>query len=48
MPKYAIFFLFSKKAFQKNYRKVIDHCHYTGQYRGEANSICNLESNVPN
>ena len=30
------------------YRKVRDHCHYTGKYRGAAYSICNLEFNVPN
>ena len=32
----------------KNYRKVRDHCHYTGKYRGAAHSICNLKFNVPN
>ena len=26
----------------KNYRKVRDHCHYTGKYRGAAHSICDL------
>ena len=31
----------------KNYRKVRDHCHYTGKYRGAAHSICNLKFNVP-
>ena len=31
-----------------NYRKVRDHCHYTGKCRGTAYSICNLKSNVPN
>ena len=30
-----------------NYRKVRDHCHYTGKYRGAAHSICNLKFNVP-
>ena len=25
-----------------NYRKVIDHDHYTGKYWGAAHSICNL------
>ena len=33
-----------KKKFgtNKKYCKVRDHCHYTGQYRGAAHSICNL------
>ena len=25
-----------------NYKKVVEHCHYTGKYRGAAHSICNL------
>ena len=32
----------------KNYRKVRDHCHFTGKYRGAAHSIRNLIFNVPN
>ena len=38
------------KTFSKsiNYRKVRDHCHYTGKYRGAAHSICNLKLNVSN
>ena len=31
-----------------NYRKVRDQCHYAGEYRGAAHSICNLKFNVPN
>ena len=38
-----------KKKFEGNYaedrkyRKVRDHCHYTGEYRGTAQRICNLK-----
>ena len=32
----------------QNYRKVRDHCHYTGRYKGAAHSICNLKFNAPN
>ena len=31
----------------KKYRKVRDHCHYTGEYRGAAYSIWNLKYGVP-
>ena len=27
----------------KKYCKVRDHCHYTGEYGGAAQSICNLK-----
>ena len=30
----------------KKYRKVIDHCYYTGKYRGAAHDICNLRYKV--
>ena len=30
----------------KKYRKVRDHCDYTGKYRGAAHSICNLKYSV--
>ena len=30
-----------------NYRKVRDHCQYTGKYRGAAHSICNLKYYLP-
>ena len=30
----------------KKYRKVRDHCHYTGKYRGAAHSISNLKYSV--
>ena len=31
----------------KKYCKVRDPCHYTGEYRGAAQSKCNLKYNVP-
>ena len=30
----------------KNYRKVKDHCHYTGKYKSAVHSICNLKCNI--
>ena len=35
-----------KYANDKNYRKVRDHCHYTGECRGAANSIFILKYNI--
>ena len=31
----------------KKYCQVRDHCHYPGEYRDAAQSICNLKCNVP-
>ena len=40
---------FIKKLFrEKNFRKVNNHCHYSGKYRGPVPGICNLNFNVPN
>ena len=35
----------NKKEFKLK-RKVRDHCHYTGKYRGAAYSICNLRYKI--
>ena len=31
-----------QRKYYKNYKKVRDHCHYIGKYRGAAHSLCNL------
>ena len=31
----------------KKYRKVRDHCHYTGKFREAAHSNCNLKYKIP-
>ena len=33
--------------FKPNDIKVRDHCHYTGEYRGAAHFLCNLQFKVP-
>ena len=35
------------KPFKEDNRKVRDHCHYSGQYRGAAHSLCNLQYKIP-
>ena len=37
----SVEFKSDKKDFK--YRKVRDHCHYTGKYRGALHSLCNLK-----
>ena len=31
-----------EKRFSTNDKKVRDHCHFTGKYRGAAHNACNL------
>ena len=41
--------IFIKKfAKDKTHRKVGDHCHFTGKYRGTSCSVWNLGFNLPN
>ena len=35
------------KPFCEKKKKVSDHCHYTGLYRGAAHSSCNLQYKIP-
>ena len=35
------------KPFTQTNRKVRDHCHYTGLYRGLVHSLCNLRYKIP-
>ena len=35
------------KPFREGNRKVRDHCHYGGIYRGTAHSLCNLQYKIP-
>ena len=34
--------IFQKLTKSRIYRKVKDHCHYTGKYRDAVHNICNL------
>ena len=36
------------KPFTEKKRKVRDHCHHSGLYRGAAHSSCNLQYKIPN
>ena len=38
----------SKGEFKEDDKKVRDHCHFTGRYRGAAHNSCNLKYRKPN
>ena len=38
---------FVKKNLKKEKKKVRDHCHFTGKYRGAAHNQCNLQFKKP-
>ena len=35
-----------KKLFKKDDKKVTDHCHFTGKYRGAAHNKCNMNYKI--
>ena len=37
-----------KGEFDDDDKKVKDHCHFTGRYRGAAHNVCNLKYRKPN
>ena len=39
--------IFENKYLKDKKYKIRDPCHYTGEYRGAAHSICNLKYCVP-
>ena len=46
--KQKVCHILKKKFFyDKNKKKVRDHCHYTGKFRAAAHSECNLRYKVP-
>ena len=38
---------FAKKDLKKKDKKVRDHCHFTGKFRGAAHNKCNLQFKKP-
>ena len=50
MQKFVIFVMKNLKINIKEketHRSVRGHCHYTGEYKGAANIMCNLKYRVP-
>ena len=47
MQKPVIFVNKNNYLKDKKYRKVRDHCYYTGEYRDPTHSICNFKYSVP-
>ena len=46
--KQRVCHIYKKKfCYDKNNKKVRDHCHYTGKFRGVAHSECNLRYKAP-
>ena len=37
----------NEKKIIKLYKKIRDHCHFTGKFRGATHSVCNLHYKVP-
>ena len=46
LMKIINFATYVKKRFTNDNKKVRDHCHFTGKYRGAAHSKCNMNYKI--
>ena len=45
--KQEVCYICKKEFDNNNKKKVRDHCHYAGKFRGAAHNICNLRYKIP-
>ena len=46
LMKIKSFVIYAKKRFTKDNKKVKDHCHFRGKYRGAAHDKCNMNYKI--